>query len=113
MEKLEQYGDLVKKILSQMETWYNSGIPAELEDHAIFDDQRGRYILFRNGWWEDHPVRSATVYVRLHNDKIWIEEDHTEEGFATYLLEAGVPKSSIVLAFQHPDMRPLTEFAVI
>ena len=35
----------------------------------------------------------------------------TEEGIATDLLEAGVPKEDIVLAFQPPDVRRFTEFA--
>ena len=48
-------------------------------------------------------------------DKIeWglIEEDWTEEGIATDLLEAGVPHEDIVLAFHPPEKRPLTDFAV-
>jgi len=44
--------------------------------------------------------------------KIWIEEDMTEDGIATYFLEQGVPREDIVLAFHPPFMRPLTEFAV-
>ncbi|MEZ4861109.1 MAG: element excision factor XisI family protein [Caldilineaceae bacterium] len=50
--------------------------------------------------------------MRLHNDKFYIEVDGTEQGIATDLLEAGVPKEDIVLAFHHPAMRPYTEFAV-
>ncbi len=53
------------------------------------------------------------MYVRLHNGKFWIEEDGLEQGVATDLLEAGVPKEDIVLAFHHPEIRPLTEFAVM
>ena len=36
----------------------------------------------------------------------------TLEGLATELVEAGIPKEDIVLAFHAPEMRPLTEFAV-
>ena len=43
--------------------------------------------------------------------KIWIEEDWTEEGVATYFLEHGVPNQDIVLGFQPPQMREYTEFA--
>ncbi|MBV7337555.1 XisI protein [Chloroflexi bacterium TSY] len=55
---------------------------------------------------------SPTLYVRIRNGKFWIEEDWTEEGIATHLVEAGVPKSDIVLGFHAPNMRPHTEFAV-
>jgi len=42
----------------------------------------------------------------------WIEQDWTEKGIATELLESGVPNEDIVLGFRHPERRPLTEFAV-
>ena len=69
-------------------------------------------MLFRSDWWQDERVRNATLYVRLHNGKIWIEEDWTEEGLATDLLRAGVLNNQIVLAFHHPTIRPLSQFAV-
>jgi hypothetical protein len=53
-----------------------------------------------------------TVYVRLRDGKFWVEEDWTEEGIATALLTAGVPKEDIVLAFHEPKMRQYTDFAV-
>ncbi|MEA5560934.1 element excision factor XisI family protein, partial [Planktothrix agardhii] len=46
------------------------------------------------------------------NDKIYIEEDWTEEGIANELLTEGVPKEDIVLAFHDPETRKLTEFAI-
>jgi hypothetical protein len=49
--------------------------------------------------------------VRLCHGKFWIEDDMTEEGIATDLLQAGVPKEDIVLAFQPPEARQFTEFA--
>ena len=64
------------------------------------------------GWAEQRRIRGTTVYVRIRNDKFWIEEDWLENGITTDLLNAGVPKEDIVLAFQPPEMRPLTEFAV-
>ena len=51
------------------------------------------------------------VYIRIEQSKIWIEEDWTKQGIANELLEAGVPPEDIVLSFQHPIKRPLTEFA--
>jgi hypothetical protein len=39
------------------------------------------------------------------NGKFWIEEGWTEDGIATELAQAGVPKEDIVLAFHKPDWR--------
>ncbi len=64
------------------------------------------------GWNDTKRVWNTTAYVRIHSGKIWIEIDWLEHGIATDLLEAGVPKADIVLAFHHPSMCPYTEFAV-
>jgi hypothetical protein len=48
----------------------------------------------------------------LIGGKIWIQYDGTEEGVATELLEAGVPKAHIVLGFRHPRERKYSGRAV-
>jgi len=47
----------------------------------------------------------------LLNDKIYIEEDLSEDGIANELIENGVSQKDIVLAFQQPELRQFTEFA--
>ena len=77
-----------------------------------FDDEHRQYILRKLGWTERERIKQVMLHVALQDDKIWIEEDWTEEGVATYFLEHGVPNNNIVLGFQPPVMRPYTEFAV-
>ncbi len=48
----------------------------------------------------------------MHNGKIWVEADNTNQAIVQRLLDAGIPKESIVLAFYSPQKRPFTEFAV-
>jgi XisI protein len=57
-------------------------------------------------------VHSVVLHLRIKNSKVWIERDGMEEGIATDLLEAGIPKEDIVLAFYRPERRAITEFAV-
>ena len=65
------------------------------------------------GWSNDWRTHGTVIHIRLHNGKIWIEHDGTEEGVAQTLLDAGVPKEDIVLAF-HPEWkRKWTDFAVV
>lgn len=40
---------------------------------------------------------------QIKNEKIYIEEDWIEEGIATDLLEKGIPKEDIMLAFHAPE----------
>ncbi len=112
MEKMIRYRKLAKQILL-------SHVPADEEENApnidrivICDEERGHYQLGRWGWDKGKRAKWMNFYFRLKNGKFWIEFDLTEAGIANELLEAGVPREDIVLAFHEPEMRPLTEFAV-
>ena len=64
------------------------------------------------GWHQDERIKSVMIHVRLKDEKIWIEEDWTEEGIATYLLAKVIKKGEIVLEFHSPNVRKYTEFAI-
>ncbi len=112
MDKLIHYRNLITTILTEYDNLANNSFSAHVESLLAFDEQRDQYLWFQVGWNHKQRVRGITVYIRIKNNKIWIEEDWTEEGIATELLKAGVPNTDIVLAFHHPNERALTEFAV-
>jgi hypothetical protein len=112
MDKLATYRELIRKTLTRYAELINSNPTPGVETELVFDEEHGNYLLLNVGWSGRRRVRGTTLHIRLRNGKIWIEEDWTEHGTASDLMEAGVPKEDIVLAFQHPQMRPFTEFAV-
>ena len=113
MDKLVHYRALIKKLLSDYCDLMNrSAAPAGVETEVVFDEEHDQYMLLNVGWSGRKRFRGTTVYLRLRNGKIWVEEDWLENGIVKDLLEAGVPKEDIVLAFQPPEMRPHTDFAV-
>jgi hypothetical protein len=112
MDKLTRYQEIIKKHLLKIEELCNRRPRPGVETLAAFDDERGIYLLLVTGWTRDHRVRGATLFVRLKNGKIWVEEDWTEGGIVAELMKAGVPKDDIVLAFHPPEKRPYTDFAV-
>jgi hypothetical protein len=112
MDKLSHYQNLVKNFLTEYANLMNSQPVPDLETVLSFDDDHGQYMLLKVGWPQGRRIRHTLLHVAIHNNKIWIEEDLTEDGIATYLLEQGVPNQDIVLAFHPPEMRPFTEFAV-
>jgi hypothetical protein len=57
-------------------------------------------------------LNQQDLMLRIHNERVWIEHDGTEEGVANLLVKAGLPHDDIVLAFHSPRKRPLTDFAV-
>lgn len=105
-----EYGRIVREVIASYAPYKPSYGDVEVE--TIFDDERGHYELMYAGWDEYRRIHGAVLHVDIRDGKVWIQHDGTEEGIAGELVEAGIPKEHIVLAFHHPDERKLTDFAV-
>jgi hypothetical protein len=112
MDKLTEYPQLIKRILNDHVELCNRTPDVDIETFLVIDELNGHYIWMNLGWSKGERITGMTVYVRIRNGKFWIEEDWTEDGIATELVHAGVPKEDIILAFHEPKMRQYTDFAV-
>ncbi len=113
MDKLSHYRQLIQKILTEYYEWASNSSRDGVEECLSFDEKRDHYFWFHVGWNGKKRVFGVMVYLRIQNDKIWVEEDWTKQGIVSDLLAAGIVKEDIVLGFQHPSKRPLTDFAVV
>ena len=112
MDKLNRYRGILKNLLSDLAKQAQEHPTTGVEALMIADTEHDQYLLLTLGWAERRRVRHLRVFLRLLNDKIWIEEDWTEDGIAEFLVQAGVPKEDIVLGFYSPEQRKQTEFAI-
>jgi hypothetical protein len=108
MEKLN-YRELIQIILK---THLDNHLDNDTEVQLIFDIERDHYQVIHLGWEEQRRVYGCIIHVDIKDGKIWIQRDGTEVGVANELVNAGVPKKDIVLAFQSPYKRKFTEYAV-
>ncbi|OZH51431.1 fatty-acid oxidation protein subunit alpha [Hydrocoleum sp. CS-953] len=110
MEKLTKYRNYVKNIITEYSQYKPSY--GDIEVQVVFDEQRDHYQLLNVGWHGNRRVRGCVLQIDIKNEKIWIQHDGTEIGIANELLDLGVPKSDIILAFHAPYKRKYTGFAV-
>ena len=109
MDTLTRYRELIQKILAEYAAIpYSHG---QIVQQTVFDTQRDHYLLVNVGW-DDRRVHGCLVHVDLVDGKFWIQRDGTEEGIATDLEAAGVPREHIVLAWHRPEVRKHTGYAV-
>lgn len=109
MESLDHQRSLIVTLLTDLA----ESITTEdtVETVVIADRERDHYQLLYVGWEGEQRVFDTAVYIRLHHDKIWIEHNALPERVGELLVAAGVPRDRIVLGFQPPQLRPLTDFA--
>lgn len=111
MDKIAQYRNAIKALLNQHHELVSQQPQPGVDSLLAFDDEHDQYLWLQSGWTKRHRVHGITLHVRLHNGKIWVEEDWTEDGIATELVNAGVPREDIVLGFCVPQDRDMTDFA--
>ena len=78
MDRLTQYQNAVKACLLDWHEYVSRATPKNgTEAECLFDDTRGNYMLVFVGWHEGTRKQSVSIFVRIKNGKIWIEDDWT------------------------------------
>ena len=102
MDNLDTYRQLAEKILTGYTT-----IPyayGNIRIQTVFDRAADHYMLMLVGREGVRRVHGCLVHLDIIDGKIWIQRDGTEHGVARDLLEAGVPRDNIVLAFRSAEV---------
>jgi XisI protein len=108
---VEQYRQYIRHILSERKKRASIQRNAEeYEVQTIFDEHQDHYQLLYVGWRGNKRDFGCILHLDIKDGKIWIQHDGTEEGIANRLVEMGVPKQDIILAFHEPYVRQFTEF---
>lgn len=111
MDKLAKHRNVVRSVLNEYDR-LNGKSGSMTESCIVFDESHDHYLLVLMGWDKDERIKSVMIHIRLKDGKIWVEEDWTEDGVATDLLNRGISKEEIVLAFHPPQVRQYTEFSL-
>jgi len=110
MDRLKYHRRIIQEFLTKYHQ-LNEKSGSNTESVLAFDEVHDQYLLLLMGWHKDERMKSVMIHICLKDDKIWIEEDWTEDGVATDLLLKGIAREEIVLAFHPPHVRQYTEFA--
>jgi XisI protein len=110
---VDQYRQYIRQLLSeraQRSSMYQYA--EEYDVQTIFDTEHDHYQLLYVGWRGEKRDFGCVLHLDIKNGKIWIQHDGTEIGIANQLVELGVPRQDIVLAFHEPYIRQFTDFGV-
>jgi XisI protein len=107
---VEQYRQYIKNLLSERAQRAVIQRTEGYEVQTLFDVEHDHYQLLHVGWRGNKRNFGCILHLDIKAGKIWIQYDGTEVGIANQLVELGVPKQDIVLAFHEPSVRGFTEF---
>ncbi|MEM8638508.1 MAG: XisI protein [Cyanobacteria bacterium P01_G01_bin.54] len=108
---IANYRKFIQQLLSERANRAQSSSQwPEYEVQILFDTERDHYQLLHVGWRGTRRSFGCILHLDIKAGKIWIQHDGTEVGIANQLVELGVPRQDIVLAFHEPEVRQFTEF---
>ncbi|MDY7015260.1 MAG: XisI protein [Cyanobacteriota bacterium] len=111
MGKLNLYRRLIQESLLERAKLRDPRDPITSE--TIFDREGDHYQLVNLGWKDSSTrIYGCALHIDIIDEKIWVQHDGTEDAIADRLVEKGVPKHDIVLAYHAPHVRQYTEFAI-
>jgi hypothetical protein len=111
MDKVSIYRQYLQELLTERARLRNPSDPVTSE--TIFDTKNDRYQLVNVGWKDNNTrIYGCVLHADIINGKIWIQHDGTEEALADRLVDRGVPKQDIVIAYHAPNLRQYTEWAL-
>ncbi|NEP89096.1 MAG: XisI protein [Okeania sp. SIO2C2] len=88
------------------------GNDPETQIQLVIDETRNHYLLIEIGWQNSRRIYGTLIHLDIINQKIWIQQDGTEEGVANEFVNLGISHQQIVLGFKTPERRKITDFAV-
>ncbi len=111
MDKVSQYQQIVIDYLYEFAQFGNP--PTGLENQILIDREHNHFQYVITGWQNNrHFVYTVCLHLDIKNGKIWVWQNNTDAFVGDDLVERGIPKTDIVLAFNAPQERPFTGFAV-
>ncbi len=112
MDTITQHKRIVRELIDEIAAMTPSDESSETQ--KITDDDHGHYLLVSVGWGNQRREYLPFVHIDVRDDdKVLIQHDGTDLKIATLLIEKGIEKQDIVLAFHAPHRRKLIpDFAV-
>ena len=113
MEKIEKYQNLIIGLLEEQVAPLRKMEDGELQEQLIIDTQHHHVQWLTIGWDKrERFINNMNIHFTIKpNGKIWLMENNTDIRIAEELVKLGVPRQDIVLGFQPPSHRSMTDYA--
>jgi hypothetical protein len=112
MDRIIERKKIVKEILEEVGKIRTTS-RFLMRTQYLFDDEHGQYMLYKYGWGNQGRIYGNVAHFEITADgKIWVHHDGTSLELVQQLLDKGIPKSEIVIAYKPEYVRGELGFAV-
>ncbi|MEN0006279.1 MAG: element excision factor XisI family protein [Bacteroidota bacterium] len=112
MDKVARHKKIAKEVLEEVAA-IRTKSRFVMRTQKLYDDIHGQYMLHKYGWKRSSRIYGMIAHLEIAEDgKIWLHHDGTGLELAYVLVNKGISKKDIVLAFQPEYAREDLGFAL-
>ncbi len=98
MDRIENYRRILEKTVKRHARFQPAN--GDIKTHAVCDRASGEYMVIDSGWNEKNKrIYDVVLHFRLLNGIVQVERDNTDAEVVRELLESGINKDDIILAY--------------
>lgn len=98
LNKIEKYRQILESVVKRHAQFQPAN--GQIETHAVCDREADEYMVVDSGWNEKgRRIYDVVLHFRLQNGTVYVERDKTNAKVVRELLDAGVEKDDIILAY--------------
>jgi hypothetical protein len=98
MDRIENYRQILKQTVNRHARFQPAN--GEIETHAVCDRESDEYMVIDSGWNEKgRRIYDVVLHFRLQDGIVHVERDNTDAEVVRELLESGIAKDEIRLAY--------------
>ncbi|HEX8737860.1 MAG TPA: element excision factor XisI family protein [Pyrinomonadaceae bacterium] len=108
MDRIEQYRRILENTVKRHAEFQPAN--GKIETHAVCDRENDEYMVVDSGWNEKgRRIYDVVLHFRLQNGTVYIERDNTDSEIARELIENGLNREDIILAFNAAPFQKLSD----
>lgn len=108
MDRIENYRRILEKTVKRHAQFQPAN--GNIQTHAVCDRDADEYMVIDSGWNEKgRRIYDVVLHFRILNENIHVERDNTDAEVVRELLEAGIEKDDIILAYNALPFQKLDE----
>lgn len=108
MSKLENYRRILRETVEKHAAFQPAN--GSIKTRSVINETEGDFMVIDAGWSEKgRRVYDVVLHFHLEGDTVSVERDNTDAEVVRELLERGVDKNDLILAFNAEPFRKVTD----
>ena len=108
MGTIDRYREILQRVMRE---YVGKPLNGDIRTELVIDKDQNHFEVNHVGWDGDERIHGSVVHVDVIDGKVWIQYNGTDRPIGEELVQAGIPRQDIVLAFHPAELRKFTEFA--